>query len=74
MAKLVHVERRQVKAATAAFEKLLAADPAAKREKKEIERLMKAEKVQRDKKFAATQPKSRPTKRRKSRPTKRRVR
>ena len=64
MAKLVHVERRQVKAASAAFERLLAKDPAATREMKESERWEKAEKARRDKEYAATQPKTRSTKRR----------
>ena len=64
MAKLVHIERGQVKAASAAFERLLAKDPAERREKKERERWEKAEKARRDKEFAATQLKARPTKRR----------
>ncbi len=67
MAKLVHVERGQVKAASAAFERLLAKDPAARREMKESERWEKAEKARRDKEFAATQPKSRQTRRRATR-------
>jgi hypothetical protein len=58
MARLVHVERDQVRAACATFEKLLANDPIAQRKCKEFERSMKAEKAQRDKEFAATQPKS----------------
>jgi hypothetical protein len=59
MARLVHIERYQVKAACAAFEKLLTNDPLAQRERKEFERRIKAEKSQRDKEFAATQPKPR---------------
>ena len=64
MAKLVHIERGQVKAACTAFERLLAKDPAERREMKERERREKAEKARRDKEFAATQPKARSTKRR----------
>ena len=64
MANLVHIERGQVKAACAAFEKLLAADPIEKREMKERERRAKAEKARGDKEFAATQPKTRRTRRR----------
>ncbi len=56
MAKLIHVERRRVKAASAAFERLLARDPAGKQEIKERERREKAEKARRDKEFAATRP------------------
>ena len=57
MANMIHIERDQVKAACAAFEKLLAEDPNEKRELKEREQQAKAEKARRDKEFAATQPK-----------------
>jgi hypothetical protein len=60
MAKLVHVERRRVKAASARFEKLLVRDPAGKEEIRERARQEKAEKARRDKEFAATQSKARP--------------
>jgi len=61
MARLVHIERDQVKAACAAFEKLLAKDPSYLEEKKERERWEKAEKSLRDKEFTATRPKARST-------------
>jgi hypothetical protein len=64
MARLVHVEGNQVRAACAAFEKLLARNRTAQKERKEHERWIKAEKVRRDKEFAATQPKTRSTKQR----------
>ncbi len=56
MAKLTHVEGRRVKAASAALEKLLAADPVEKREMEEREQREKDEKARRDKEFAATLP------------------
>ncbi len=59
MAKLVYVERRQVKAGLAKMEKLLAKDPEAKREAAERLRDEKAEKRKRDREYAATQPKPR---------------
>lgn len=64
MAKLVHVERNQVKAACAAFEKLLAKDPTRQQQMKELQRWAKAEKARRDNEFAATQPKAASTKQR----------
>jgi predicted amidohydrolase YtcJ len=64
MARLVHVEGDQVRAACAAFEKLLAKDPTAQKERKEHEGWIRAEKARRDKEFAATQPKTRSTKKR----------
>ncbi|MHC4956300.1 MAG: hypothetical protein ACYTGZ_20860 [Planctomycetota bacterium] len=64
MARLIHVERAQVKSACAKFEKLLAKDPDARREMRERAKQEKAEKKRRDKEFAATQPK--PKKRKKS--------
>jgi uncharacterized protein YaiL (DUF2058 family) len=60
MARLVHVGRAQVKAASARFEKLLAKDPVGKEEMRERARHEKAEKARRDKEFAATQSKARP--------------
>ena len=62
MAKLIHVKRADVKRASAAFEKILAKDPAAQREKVRREREAKAEKARRDKVHAAVNPKP-PTKR-----------
>jgi hypothetical protein len=59
MAKLVHIEHGQVKAACAQFERLLAKDSDGKKEISERNRFEKAEKARRDKEFAATQPKKR---------------
>ena len=58
MAKLIHVKRAQVRRASAAFEKLLAKDPEARREKTEREREEKAEKARRDAAYKASQPKT----------------
>jgi hypothetical protein len=58
MAKLIHVERDEVKAACASLERLLAKDPAAMREMKELKQWEKAEKARRDREFAATQSKT----------------
>jgi len=55
MAKLIHVEHDQVKAAVSNFEKLLAEDPDMKREMEELERRTAEEKARRDKEFAARQ-------------------
>ncbi len=55
MAKLIHVERDQVKAAVSNFEKLLAEDPDMKREMEELERRTAEEKARRDAEFAARQ-------------------
>jgi hypothetical protein len=52
MARLVHVERDEVKAASAALNKLLAKDPIYREHKKRQE----AEKARRDREFAATPP------------------
>jgi len=57
MAKVVHVERRRVKAASTKFEKLLASSPEGRRELREGAREEKAEKTRLDREFAATQPK-----------------
>lgn len=67
MAKLVHVERSRVKAASTRFEKLLAKDPEGKRELRERSREERAEKTRRDREFAATQPKRRAKTRAKTR-------
>jgi hypothetical protein len=58
MARLVHVERDQVKAVCAAFEKHVAKDPALRKERKELERWIRAEKIRRDRQ-AASQSKAR---------------
>jgi hypothetical protein len=58
MAKLIHLERDQVKAACVSLERLLAKDPAAVREMKERKQSEKAEKARRDREFAATQSKT----------------
>jgi hypothetical protein len=63
MAKLVHIERGQVKAACAAYEKQIANDPAEKQERKERDQWVKSEMRRRDREFAATQPKLQKTKR-----------
>ncbi len=55
MAKLIHVERDQVKTAVSNFEKLLAEDPDMKREMEELERRTAEEKARRDAEFAARQ-------------------
>ena len=57
MATLVHIERDQVKAACAAFEKKIANNPAEKQERKERDQWVKSEMWRRDQEFAATQPK-----------------
>ena len=64
MAKLVEVKRNQVKAASARFEKLLAKDPEARRERREQARLEREEKTRRNREYAATRPKARTQKRR----------
>ena len=57
MAKLIHVQRSQVKAASAKWEKLLAKDPGEKRERAIRDKEEKAEKAKRNREFAASQPK-----------------
>ena len=53
MAKLIHVERGQVKDASAEFEELMAKDPDGKRELEEWSHLEKAEKKLRDREYRA---------------------
>ena len=64
MARLIHIERDQVKAALVKWEKLLAKDPEEKRERAKREKEEKAEKAKRDREFAAAQPKPKERKRR----------
>lgn len=67
MAKLIHIERGQVKAASAKWEKLLLKDPEQKRERAGLEKEEKAEKARRNREFRATQPKPKKRKARKKR-------
>ena len=64
MANLIHIERDQVRAACAAFKKLLAEDPVEVKEAEKRDKWLKAERARRDKEFAKTRPKALPKKRR----------